>query len=169
MNRAEKRKLARENKNNKQKHKILIVVARDEQGLTEINSNSGRTILTEDTSQYGIDLGLCLDHTLTEFGDISGLGGKAKVILRLNNGLPQIEVDRDCSFEGYYNGFSGKLSAKACGFALAITLCSHFSIYISKFEPLIAERLTKHYHNLRQQAFTSLSKSDQCELWKFLD
>ncbi len=167
MNRAEKRKLARKNK--KQKHTILIVVAQDENGLTEVNSNSGRTILIKDTSQYGIDLGLCLDQTLTEFGDISGVNGKAKVVLRLENGLPQIQVDRDCYFEGYYNGFSGKLSAQACGLALGITLCSHFSAYISKFEPEIAERLSKHYHNLRDQAFTNLSKADQCELWKFLD
>lgn len=169
MNRKERRLEARRNKMGNQAHTIIVMVEPNEKGLIEISSNSGRAILTDDLTLYSLDLGMCLDHTLNEYGDISGIGKQAIVVLKIKNGLPHIEVDRDCNFQGYYNGFSGTLSAKACGLALTITLCSHFAHYIKEHNPQIAQSFSNHYHKLRDKAFSTLSDKEQCGLWSFLD
>jgi len=166
MNRAERRKQAKvDKKRGKQTTGSAVV---------DIRENDGRKICVQypKDSRYELlsfDLALCLTHTLEHFGDITGVGGQAKVILTVKNGLPFIKVDRECFYQGIYNGFSGKMTAKTCEFALAITLSCHWGNAISKFRPEMAQLFFQHYHKLRETAFQSLSDVEQAELWKFLD
>lgn len=166
MNRANRRKQAKLVKKNGKKPAPLKVAL--------VGETDGRKIFAhyQKDSPEGIlclELAMCLHHTLEHFGDITGVNGQANVVLTVNGGLPSIKVDRDCFFEGYYNHFSGKMTAKTCEFALGITLSSHWGNAISKHYPESAKAYFQHYHQLRETAFQSLGDVEQAELWKFLD
>ncbi len=169
MNRAGRRKQAKLNK------KTGKTKGNQFSGLDTlvVGENDGRKIVAhyqENTAEGFLttDLALCLHHTLEHFGDISGVDGQAMVKLTTEKGLPVIKVNQDCFFEGNYNGFSGKMTAKTCEFALGITLSCHWANAHKEY-PEFAKRFYQHYHELRDKAFLSLSDAEQSELWKFLD
>jgi hypothetical protein len=155
-------------------------------------ANKGRTITTNNEELTWLAKGL--HSRLKHYGDIAGVSGEATIKISVLEGDLHIEVDQNCTYEGFHNYNKGELTKRACEMALKSMLLSDLMwvsiprkpapegviIYdntgiLNQFYPSVrqvgpdeAAGLHREYTELWEQ-IRALPEEEQIQVYRFLD